>query len=136
MGRLTRRTKDHLGRTGIAVGVHDVYKYSPYYEAMDKLAHYEDMEEQLMESAEIDIDHMACEFMHDYKLKKENRLIELPCAVGEEVWIGHKIYSFGESVVNVMYDSVSSIIVAMQDGFIFGRTKEEAEAKLKERAFI
>ena len=52
--------------------------------------------------------------------------------VGEEVWIGHKIYSFGESVIKVMYNSVSSIIVAMQDGFVFGRTKEEAERKLAE----
>ena len=75
--------------------------------ALRKLAYYEDLEEA-------------------------GRLIELPCAVGEEVWIGHKIYSFGESVVNVMYGSVSSIISAMQDGFVFGRTKEEAEAKLKE----
>ena len=69
---------------------------------------------------------------HYAKLHEENRLIELPCVVGEEVWIGHKIYSFGESVIKVMYNSVSSIIVAMQDGFVFGRTKEEAEAKLKE----
>ena len=72
------------------------------------------------------------ELQHYKELEEQGRLIELPCAVGEEVWIGHKIYSFGESVVNVMYGSVSSIIIAMQDGFVFGRTKEEAEAKLKE----
>ena len=74
--------------------------------AMNKLAHYEDLEEQ-------------------------GRLIELPCLPNEEVWIGHRIYSFGEFVVNTSYNSVSAIIVAMQDGFIFGRTKEEAEEALK-----
>jgi hypothetical protein len=107
MGRLTKRVEDTWGRKCIGIGVHYAYKFNWFYEALEKLAHYEDLEEA-------------------------GRLIELPCAVGEEVWIGHKIYSFGESVVNVMYGSVSSIIIAMQDGFVFGRTKEEAEAKLKE----
>jgi hypothetical protein len=110
MGRLTRKDykkaplHDLCGiSTDCVVDCADCFVIKLY----DKLAHYEDMEEQ-------------------------GRLITLPCAVGEEVWIGHKIYSFGESVVNVMYGSVSSIIIAMQDGFVFGRTKEEAEAKLKE----
>ena len=109
MGRLTERDKYGLWvstqhMTGQDTWIETYEEMSP---AIIKLAHYEDLEEQ-------------------------GRLIELPCAVGEEVWIGHKIYSFGESVVNVMYGSVSSIIIAMQDGFVFGRTKEEAERKLEE----
>lgn len=85
MGRLTRRSNDEIFLT---CGFYSSYywKQNPFYEAVDKLAHYEDLEEQLMESAEIDIDSMVGEFMHYYNLQKENRLIELPCAVGDTVY--------------------------------------------------
>lgn len=103
MGRLTRRTKDHLGRTGIAVGVHDVYKYSPHYDAMEKLAHYEDMEEQ-------------------------GKLIELPCKPYEMVWEAHGRYPTGQTT----FCCNAHIIETMEAGYGIGYTKEEAEAKLKE----
>ena len=107
MGRLTIKDKNACKSCDIWDWCAEKSPPCPVYRVYEKLAHYEDLEEA-------------------------GRLIELPCAVGEEVWIGHKIYSFGESVIKVVYDSISSIIVAMQDGFVFGRTKEEAEAKLAE----
>lgn len=132
MGRLTRRTKDRLGRTGIAVGVRDVYRYSPHYEAMEKLAHYEDLEEQLMKSAEIDIDSMVGEFMHYYNLQKENRLIELPCAVRSRIYF---ILENGE-IDSQLIDNVQTALFFKDiNGDLirgFYLTKEEAEAKLKE----
>lgn len=54
-----------------------LYKVCFERKMYDKLKHYEDLEEQLMESAEIDIDSMVGEFMHYYQMKKENRLIEV-----------------------------------------------------------
>lgn len=127
MGRLTRRSNDEIFLT---CGFYSSYywKQNPFYEAVDKLAHYEDLEEQLMESAEIDIDSMVGEFMHYYNLQKENRLIELPCAVGEIVWIARD----GVPVQESIFFSQSDILCLVEDGYIFGTTKEEAEAKLKE----
>jgi hypothetical protein len=52
----------------------------------ERLKHYEDLEEQVLKSAEIDIKSMVGEFMHYYNLKKENRLLELPCKVGSKVY--------------------------------------------------
>lgn len=72
-------------------------------EVFDKLAHYEDMEEQ-------------------------GRLIELPCAVGEIVWIARD----GVPVQESIFFRESDILCLVEDGYIFGTTKEEAEAKLKE----
>jgi hypothetical protein len=56
------------------------------YVVYNKLREYEDLEEQLLKSAEIDIKSMVGEFMYYYNLKKENRLLELPCKVGDTVW--------------------------------------------------
>lgn len=90
MSRLTRRTENEdcvwVKEDG---GNETCYAYyDEGYLGMSRLADYEDLEEQLMESAEIDIDSMVGEFMHYYNLQKENRLIELPCAVGDTVyWI-------------------------------------------------
>lgn len=73
---------------------------------MKKLAHYEDLEEH-------------------------GRLIELPCAVGEEVWdidsmcgkrpVSHKIETL-----------IYALFVKNLFGHRFFLTKEEAEAKLEE----
>ena len=154
MGRLTRRSNDEIFLT---CGFYSSYywKQNPFYEAVDKLAHYEDLEEQLMESAEIDIDSMVGEFMHYYNLQKENRLIELPCAVGDTVWIVREniyeatvhrvVLSISESdnFINLgvgyeyadwFYDdgrkaTATELCRYLRDAF---PTKEEAEAKLKE----
>jgi hypothetical protein len=47
----------------------------------DKLREYEDLEEQVLKSTGTDLASMVGEFMHYYNLKKENRLLELPCKV-------------------------------------------------------
>lgn len=85
MGRLIKRTRRYDNPAVDCGGTYQMF-YDPLYPALCKLAHYEDLEEQLMESAEIDIDSMVGEFMHYYNLQKENRLIELPCAVGDTVY--------------------------------------------------
>lgn len=45
MGRLTRRAEDTWERKCIGIGVHYAYKFDWFYEALEKLAHYEDLEE-------------------------------------------------------------------------------------------
>ena len=53
----------------------------------DKLREYEDLEEQVLKSTGTDLANMVGEFMHYYNLKKENRLLELPCKVGDELFV-------------------------------------------------
>ena len=101
--------------------------FAEYQKVLDKLAHYEDLEEA-------------------------GRLIELPCAVGDTVWVVTRVFN-GKEIVN-------SIESRKIDGFFgnrfnpsfmiskeqyrisfasseFGKTvfltREEAEAALKER---
>lgn len=71
-------------------------------EAVTKLAHYEDLEEQGL-------------------------LIKLPCEPNKYVWCAN---AFG--TYKVVYPSKASIIQDMELGYGIGYTKEEAEAKLKE----
>ena len=119
-----------------------------WIELLRKLAHYEDLEKQLMESAEIDIDSMVGEFMHYYNLQKENRLIELPCAVGDELYrvtypyrqlpkvTKYRVKNFrtvkkGQKLqIEVQADCVPAKNWMYFEDFC--TTKEEAEAKLKE----
>ena len=98
MGRLTKSYVDKSGyticeRTSTSVKVQEL---------VDKLAHYEDLEEQ-------------------------GRLIELPCAVGDTVWfVGQQLnhYFITEYAFDIfMFDDIGNRIFL---------TKEEAEAKLKE----
>lgn len=112
---------------------------------LDKLAHYEDLEEQLMESAEIDIDSMVGEFMHYYNLQKENRLIELPCAVGDTVWriiemsTGKTLNRNGATVNPTIKRFIKPVKVTKNNLLdiceTYGKkvfpTKEEAERKLE-----
>ena len=77
----------------------------------------------------------ACSLKHIHEnmehyamLHEENRLIELPCAVGEIVWIARD----GVPVQESIFFRESDILCLVEDGYIFGTTKEEAEAKLKE----
>jgi hypothetical protein len=52
----------------------------------EKLREYEDLEEQVLKSTGTDLASMVGEFMYYYNLKKENRLLELPCKVGDTVY--------------------------------------------------
>lgn len=78
-------------------------------EAMNKLAHYEDLEEQ-------------------------GRLIELPCKVGDTLYWVSKCYLRKQyAIAEVYYDTIDDILSAKDE---FGKTlfltREEAEAKLAE----
>lgn len=106
MGRLTRRDK-HEPVLWIKDRGFDVC-YTPEdrcFQALSKLTHYEDMEEQ-------------------------GRLIELPCAVGDTIYEVHD----GEIRTNRLVTKWR-ITRYLEEGFfgesVF-TTKEEAEAKLKE----
>ena len=77
-----------------------------FTEAANKLAHYEDLEEA-------------------------GRLIELPCAVGDTVWLGEKYFP-QYPPIEIKFSRKSDIMREMEKNMIFAKTKEEAEAKLKE----
>ena len=74
------------------------------YAEADKLAHYEDLEEQ-------------------------GRLIELPCKPFEKVWVAHPKFSIHQT----MFCCNTHTLETMEAGYVIGYTKEEAEEKLKER---
>lgn len=92
MERLTKRITENiielssevnpLQYNGIPQRVHVKH---PFWNVFDRLAEYEDLEEQVLKSTGTDLASMVGEFMHYYNLKKENRLLELPCKVGDEV---------------------------------------------------
>lgn len=116
MGRLTERCENEtlLKRIGLAScsyickeidGISYTCNECPVGEAFNKLAHYEDMEEQ-------------------------GRLIELPCAVGDTIYEIHD----GEIRTNRLVTKWR-IARYLEEGFfgeLVFTTKEEAEAKLKE----
>lgn len=148
MSRLTSRDKHENGIWAKEQGGNSTF-YEPYdegYLAVAKLAHYEDFEEQLMKSAEIDIDSMIGEFMHYYKLKKEGRLIELPCKVGDTVYVpttkcAVEDYPIGRDWDCDGCDYEEQFIIAERPftydkieyiGKVYFLTKEEAKARLAE----
>lgn len=102
--------------------------------AMDKLAHYEDLEEQVIKATGADIDSMIGEFMHYYKLKKENRLLELPCKVGSELYCVSKKNSDGrrEVISTTVNNIMESFCYADAIGKGMYLTKSEAEKALAE----
>ena len=122
---------------------------------LEKLAHYEDLEEQLeklyggkmpldevvenlnriVQSGEEKLDYARiltnaeAEKWDKWKdLEEQGRLIELPCLPNEEVWLSNK--RFGTH--KMMYASREAIVRAIEAGNAIGYTKEAAEAKLKE----
>ena len=75
----------------------------PIRDAFNKLAHYEELEEQ-------------------------GRLIELPCKVGDTVWVADGLHEPWKTT----YTRIYHIVMDLSFGCVIGYTKEEAEAKLKE----
>lgn len=73
------------------------------YQALEKLAHYEDLEEHGL-------------------------LLELPCKVGEEVWTVHKDWG----IQHATYNRANRILLDVENGHVFVKSKEEAQAKWKE----
>ena len=132
----------------------EVYR-SSLSDALRKLAHYEDLEEQLeklyggkmpldevvenlnriVQSGEEKLDYARiltnaeAEKWDKWKdLEEQGRLIELPCLPNEEVWLSNK--RFGTH--KMMYASREAIVRAIEAGNAIGYTKEAAKAKLKE----
>ena len=101
MGRLTKFEGERIS-CNVRYCPEDCNICEIYKDIRDKLAHYEDLEEQ-------------------------GRLIELPCAVGDTVWfvgVQHNHYFITEYAFEIfMFDDIGNRIFL---------TKEEAEAKLKE----
>ena len=114
-----------------------------------KLAHYEDMEEQglltVIDNETFQRDnldrctHRHCNKCDKYRrdlqrykdLEEQYKLIELPCAVGEEVWDIASIC--GKRPVSHKIETLTyALFVKNLFGHRFFLTKEEAEAKLKE----
>ena len=74
----------------------------------DKLREYEDLEEQVLKSTGTDLASMVGEFMHYYNLKKENRLLELPCKVGDKLY---KPYYYNRKAKGIDTIVVSNMVV-------------------------
>lgn len=104
---------------------------------MKKLKHYEDLEEQVLKSTGTDLASMVGEFMHYYNLKKENRLLELPCKVGDTVYsvenggIKEFVVSSFDVCMKNIYAYQSHIFIG-EIGFSVFATKEEARKALVE----
>lgn len=64
------------------------------------------------------------------KADKAGRLVVLPIAPHEEVWVGHRQYR--QRPYQSYYDSALEILNDMEEGFVFGATCEEVERALKE----
>lgn len=109
MKRLTKQFMYGLGHKDCcdACSVCDVAGRCDLIEEMlEKLAYYEDLEEQ-------------------------GKLIELPCLPNEEVWESHKRFGTHKT----MYASREAIVGAIEAGYAIGYTKEEAEAKLAKKQY-
>ena len=98
MSRLTKRNAD-----GTAWYNHTAEREVKNGDILEKLAHYEDLEEA-------------------------GRLIELPCKLYEEVWVSHKQFA----TFKTSFERKSTIVDWMEQGYVIGHTKAEAEAKLAE----
>ena len=62
-------------------------------------------------------------------LEEHGRLIELPCKPFEKVWVAHLKFPTHQT----MFCCNTHILETMEARYVIGYTKEEAEAKLKER---
>lgn len=158
MSRLTKQFMYGLGHKDCydACSVCDVAGCCDSLEEMlEKLSHYEDLEEQLeklyggkmpldevvknlnrvIQNSEAKLDYARiltnaeAEKWAKWKdLEKQGRLIELPCLPDEEVWISNKRFGTHKT----MYASRGAIVDTIEAGYAIGYTQEEAEAKLKE----
>lgn len=111
---------------------------------LQALADYEDLEEQVLKSTGTDLASMVGEFMYYYNLKKENRLLELPCKVGDTVYSLTPFCEICERFFDISYacEDCNQSEFATETKFdyemipMFGKsvflTKEEAEKALAE----
>lgn len=105
MSRLTKCNKNRI-ECNIGHCPEDCNTCGMFNDIRKKLSHYEDLE-------------------------KQGRLIELPCKVGDTVWLVEKNFP-QYPPIKFKFSRKSDIMREMEKGMIFEKTKEEAEAKLKE----
>lgn len=143
MGRLTKRDEEEF----VMCPVEDCeaescgWSCSHEREVWDKLAEYEDFEEQVLKSTGTDLASMVGEFMHYYNLKKENRLLELPCKVGDKVYsveyrndaeiVEEEVVSFEVTRKWIYVYGIYDKFIGRLGGSVFA-TREEAEKALAE----
>lgn len=161
MGRLTER--DEFGNTDI-IGVDSMDlqcnlefdEFNKVTNALNKLAEYEELEERCCKENSWGLKMLTekwKEFIEDIqelyeyrKAEEQNRLIKLPCAVGDTVYVKMQFGGYAEAEVRdfTYFVSCGFCIVVTSDKFDkqnipfseFGKTvflaREEVEAALKE----
>ena len=157
MSRLTIRYNN--GNVGVKSPLR-YYNYQDIKEILEKLAHYEDLEEQLEElfggklpldkvvetlkrtvqNGEENLDYARiltnaeAEKWDKWKdLEEQDRLIELPCKVGDTVWrIVTQQDNYDDSPYKIVMRSSFRLDFLRAMGDRIFTTKEEAEAKLEE----
>ena len=161
MSRLTVRAEED-GVKAVWYGERDVFLEGEIgYAEADKLAHYEDLEEQLeklyggkmpldevvenlnriVQNGEEKLDYARiltnaeAEKWDKWKdLEEQGRLIELPCKVGDKMYSVHSA-GLSHAVIAEVDTDAFFLMLCVAEGRI-GKTvfttKEEAEAKLKE----
>lgn len=104
MERLTERINGQAWCAGECPEIKDDCECEHLHKMRDKLAEYEDLEEQGL-------------------------LLRLPCKENEWVWIAHETR---KCAYKVLYTCKSDILADMEEGYVFGYTKAEAEKELAE----
>ena len=119
----------------------DKEDYQDYSDALERLAQYEDAEEQrrmvVLPEPTPDIDYMR--ILNLVMADAEDRVIVLPCKVGDIVYYRRGSYTIGDDVKRIVLDGMDNqVIIDHNHSFMFshfGRTvwssREEAEAALK-----
>lgn len=102
------------------------------YAVYNKLREYEDLEEQVLKSTGTDLASMVGEFMYYYNLKKENRLLELPCKVGDTFWELNAVCDIPYIYPRTTQTVSHCVYVHERLGKLCFLTKEEAEKALAE----
>lgn len=147
MSRLTPKERDEGWKNKVPIG-----------KALDKLAHYEDLEEQ-QRLIELDFNchtrdeldrctHRHCnncdkyrrELKHYKDLEEAGRLIKLPCKVGDRVWeIHHRAWDgyaddwlYPDYTRSIVQECGFGLNLLSSIGSTVFLTKAEAEAKLAE----
>lgn len=157
MSRLT--TRNINGTVGVKSPIR-YYNYQDIKEVLEKLAHYEDLEEQLekLYGGRLSLDNVVDNLNRivqngeeklDYAriltnteaekwdrwkgLEEQDRLIELPCKVGDTVWrIATQQDNYDDSPYRIVMRSSFRLDFLRAMGDRIFTTKEEAEAKLEE----
>lgn len=101
------------------------------YKSESGMTWFVDEKDRRLEPCEMSPHHnrLAIEKLANYEdLEEAGRLIELPCKVGERVWVADGVYEPWQTI----YTCIHQIVADMECGWAIGHTEAEAEAKLAE----